>query len=348
MITTHKKRQRCLKRNPRHSQNWTLFYANARGITSKKISIMEIFGEVKPHLGFFTETMLGCSNGFKLDGYTFCGRSRDRKSCGGVGILVSDEIRNVVTPHETLRDIEISWISIRRKGLKPIFIGVYYGKQESRNSRNEMLIEMDKLSEEIQEKKNEGEVVLLMDGNGKIGLLGEDTSRNGKLLLDVFDECDLSIMNKSEKCSGKITRVNRKNPEQKSAIDFLVVTEEIEQQIQSVTIDEEGHYLLKGTSPSDHNSILVNLNIDEVDTKRAEKAVWWRLNAHVEKWGEFREKLAKKSQSCSSPMEIKNRNINNIYKKWRQVVEGCAYETIGKTTTKRGSGRPESFVVKSI
>ena len=337
-----------MKRNSRHSQNWTLFYANARGIKSKKISILEIFGDVKPQIGLFTETMLGCSNGFNLDGYTFCGRSRDKKSCGGVGILVSDEIRNVVTPHETLRDIELAWISIRRKTLKPIFIGVYYGKQESRNSRNEMLIEMDNLSEEIQEKKNEGEVILLMDGNGKIGLLGEDTSRNGKLLLDVFDECDLSIMNKSEKCKGKVTRVNRKNPEQQSAIDFLVVTEDMEQQIQGITIDEEGLYLLKGTSPSDHNSILVDLNIDEVDTKQAEKTIRWRLNAPVEKWGEFREKLAKKSQACSRLMDIKNRNINDIYKKWRHIVEGCAYETIGKTTTKRGSGQPESFVVKSI
>ena len=342
------RKHKARRRKSRHSQNWTLFYANARGITSKKTSIIEIFGEVKPQLGFFTETMLKCSNGFNIDGYTFCGRSRDKKSCGGVGILVSNEIQNVVTPHETLRDIELTWVSIRRRGLKPIFMGVYYGKQETRNTRNEMLIEMDKLSEEIHEKKNEGEVILLMDGNGKIGLLDEEISRNGSLLLDVFNECELNIMNKSEKCQGKITRVNRRYPEQKSAIDFLVVTEDVEQQIQSVTIDEEGDYLLKGSSASDHNSFLVNLNLKEVDTRQREKLVRWRLNAPVEKWVEFRDELSNKSQTCLDVMEASNKNIEYTYQKWKQTIEGCAHETIGKTTTKKGSGPPESFVVRSI
>ena len=143
-----------LKRRSRHTENWTLLYANARGIASKKLSIIEILGDLKPHLVFFTETMLKFSNGFRVDGYSFCGRSRDKKSCGGVGILVSEEIKSIVTPHETLRDIELLWISIRRKNMEPVFMGVYYGKQETRNNRKEMLEEMDKLSEEIQEKKN--------------------------------------------------------------------------------------------------------------------------------------------------------------------------------------------------
>ena len=37
-----------------------------------------------------------------------------------------------------------------------------------------MLNEMDLLSIDIHDKMNDGEVLLLMDGNGKIGLLGED------------------------------------------------------------------------------------------------------------------------------------------------------------------------------
>ena len=101
---------------------------------------------------------------------------------------MSDEIKSVVTPHKTQRDIELMWISIKKRNMKPTFMGIYYGKQESRNGRNEMLAGMDKLSLEIQENKNKGEVLLFMDGNGKIGLLGEEISRNGKLLFNVFDE----------------------------------------------------------------------------------------------------------------------------------------------------------------
>ena len=128
-----------------------------------------------------------------------------------------------------------------------------------------MLLEMDKLSEEIQEKKVEGDVILFMDGNGKIGILGEEASRNGKMLLEVFEECDLVIMNQSEKCTGAITRENRKKKDEKSAIDFLVVSQDVEDNIQKVTIDEKGNYLVSGSSPSDHNSFLVKLNLKNLE-----------------------------------------------------------------------------------
>ena len=165
---------------------------------------------MKPEIALFTETMLKGTSSFNIDGYTFCGKGREKKACGGVGILVHNDVKHIVTPHETQRNIELMWVSVRRNGQRPIYIGVYYGKQETRNNRNEMLSEMDELSDEIQEKKDEGEVMVFMDGNGKIGILGEEISRNGRLLLDLFEENNLEVMNLSERCEGAITRVNRK------------------------------------------------------------------------------------------------------------------------------------------
>ena len=176
-------------------QKWKLFYANARGLSSKKMSIIDILGELNPQIALFAETMLNANNGFKVEGYTFCGKSRSKKACGGVGILVKDELKHLITPHETDGDLELMWVSIRRKGSRPIFVGVYYGKQERGNNRNDMLIEMDRLSTEIQNKKNEGEVIIFMDGNGKIGMLGEDVSQNGEMLIQIFD-CDSSEQKK--------------------------------------------------------------------------------------------------------------------------------------------------------
>ena len=74
------------------------------------------------------------------------------------------------------RNIEVIWVSIRRKNLPPIIVGTYYGKQESRTSKEEIEKEMTLLTEELEEMKNEGEVLLTMDGNAKIGLLGEPIS----------------------------------------------------------------------------------------------------------------------------------------------------------------------------
>ena len=122
------KRQKC-------SENWTLFYANARGLTSKKVSLADILGEKKPQIALFSETMLKNGSNFEIDNYTFCGKGREKKSSGGVGILVSNHGKKIVTPHETQSEIEIIWVSVGRKDKKPIFIGL----QESRNTRNCML-----------------------------------------------------------------------------------------------------------------------------------------------------------------------------------------------------------------
>ena len=60
------------------------------------------------------------------------------------------------------------------------------------NSKQEIQKEMQLLNEEINERKKDGEVILTMDGNAKIGLLGEDISRNGKELLSVVNRSSKS------------------------------------------------------------------------------------------------------------------------------------------------------------
>ena len=63
---------------------------------------------------------------------------------------------------------------------------------------------------EITEYSAEGDILIAMDGNGKVGLLGEEKSRNGKLLEKVFETHSLILMNDSDKFTGKITRQNTK------------------------------------------------------------------------------------------------------------------------------------------
>ena len=80
------------------------------------------------------------------------------------------------------------WVSTRRKNdNQPLFFGCYYGEQETRCSKEEIQNEMSILSEEIERYQKEGEVIIFMDGNGKIGLLGEEKSRNGTLLDNIFE-----------------------------------------------------------------------------------------------------------------------------------------------------------------
>ena len=197
-------------------------YANIRGLKGKKSSLSEILHENEPHIFLLTETQLRTNTGINFNNYIFFGRKREGKVGGGVGILVRNDIKRNVAPHTTERNLEIQWVSVRRKCLPPLYIGTYYGKQETRTSKLEIENEMRNLTEEIEEIKKEGEVLMIMDGNAKIGLLNEDKSRNGKLLLEVFEKSGLHVMNNSTKCTGKITRMNTKNKDEYSAIDFVL------------------------------------------------------------------------------------------------------------------------------
>ena len=200
-------------------------YANVRGLKGKKTGISEIVQQHEPHIFLITETQLRSNLSESFSGYTFFHRKREGKVGGGVGILVKNEFRHNIAPHISDRPIEIMWLSVFRNNNVPLLIGVYYGKQESRTSNDEIEREMILLTEEINEMRNDGEILLAMDGNARIGLLGEPVSRNGKSLLKVFKDTDLHLVNNSEKCEGKITRVNTKNQTEFSAIDFVLASE---------------------------------------------------------------------------------------------------------------------------
>jgi hypothetical protein len=263
--------------------------------------------------------------------------NQEKISGGGTGIFVRNDIKGSVAPHLSERNIELMWISIRRKSCDPFFIGCYYGKQESRCSKDEIIKEMENLSEELCEVRKEGEVLVFMDGNGKLGLLGEEKSRNGKLLEKVFLENDLTLMNKSEKCTGKITRQNTKNKNEKSAIDFVVASAQAETWLQHMKIDEEGLMKIKGKNETDHNTIHVGIKISKLDAPRVVKRVSWRLTAPADKWQRFSYGLLKSEKEAYKIMLQGHIPMNVRYKKWFKLIETAGMKSIGKKVGMKNS-----------
>ena len=173
-----------------------------------------------------------------IEGYTFYSKCRTSSKGGGVGILIRNDIKSNVTPHISDREIELMWISLRRKNLPPLMIGTYYGKQENKTTKADIEREMMLLNEEITDMKRDGEILLAMDGNAKIGILGEPVSRNGSLLLQVVNDHNMSIINNTSKCKGKVNRVNTKNAAEKSAIDFMVTSENVEKWVERTVLQK--------------------------------------------------------------------------------------------------------------
>ena len=316
----------------------SILYANVRGLKSKMQCVKDILAETKPTVALFTETHLPDNTGIRFDGYSFFGKAREGKAGGGVGICVANDMKAVISPHHTKRELEIIWISIHRPGQLPIAIGVYYGKQES-VAYDEISEEFHNLTEEILEKKASGEIILCMDANSKIGLMGESVSRNGKLLREMVEECELDIVNEKSVCHGVITRQNRKNVEESSAIDLVLATNEASLWIEKMMIDECGDYRIRSKNESDHNTILIDMKVEKIDFGEKMTITEWNKKASPEKWEEFRRELEKAEKEAWDIMAMTDLSMTERYKKWEKLIYKAAIKTIGRATFKPGQAQ---------
>ena len=121
---------------------------------------------------------------------------------------------------------------------------------------NKLLFE--KVVRDIVELKGQGKEILLMgDFNGhigKAGIGGNRADKRGKLLKEAWDKWGLILVNRSEKCQGRWTRMRG---ESKSEIDFVLIEEGCVERVNRMTIYEEGEL---GLHQSDHNWVEVNIN----------------------------------------------------------------------------------------
>ena len=221
---------------------------------------------------------------------------------------------------------------------------MYYGKQESGVSKTEIEQEMDLLNEEINEKQKEGEVLLAMDGNGKVGILGERISRNGEQLLKVFADTDMNLLNKSSKCKGKITRQNTQRKEEYSAIDLILCNNSVTKCIKEIIIDEEGMYKISGSKDTDHNTITIKMDLSHIKNSKTITPTW-RINAPAEKWAEFRGILDTINFDMEKNMES---SLTEVYHDWQKCIESAAFCTIGKTSKNKKGHTSESAILKYL
>ena len=110
---THQRNIQSNNKNSVKNEIWKVMYTNIRGIKGKRSSLIEQLDSEKPHVFLLTETLLPTNSGIQITGYTFFGKSRQNRKGGGIGILIRDEIKNLISLHTSERDIEIMWISVR-------------------------------------------------------------------------------------------------------------------------------------------------------------------------------------------------------------------------------------------
>ena len=280
------------RRRIRKNKELTITTINVRGIKSKIKSLESLLQAEKIDIALITETKMRKGDQISIKGYRWIEKQRTDNKGGGVGILVSEKIANNTTENNNLDDhelLESKWIRIECRP-RNIAVGVFYGPQE--NEKVEKVKEIyNALSHQLHQIQDECDIILAGDFNAKLKISKENCeqaeSRNGKILQEMITENNLTpaTINADH---GIWTRANRKIKNEKSVIDYIMVSPRIMSGINTVIVDEEGHLSIKGKNETDHNTLLMTMKIN--DTRKPKYIKKWNLG-NKEGWKEFNKKV---------------------------------------------------------
>ena len=114
-------------------------------------------------------------------------------------------------------------------------------------------------------------IILQLDANAKIGKenLTNDPNNvtpNGKILLDIVERQNMTIVNTLMLCKGVITRERvTTNKTERSVLDYIIVCDKLKEYLEEMIIDEDRiHVLTKAgrkETNSDHNLLYSRFSI---------------------------------------------------------------------------------------
>ena len=181
-----------------------------------------------------------------------------------------------------------------------------------------------------------------MDANSKLGskYIPGDThiqSENGKLLSGIIERHSLVIGNSLDKCKGLITRKRATiNGVEESIIDFVVISEDLKDELESIEIDDKrNHVLTKITKTkngpkrieSDHNTIFTTFKIPwNKRTKEDRVEVYNLKNKDCQKIFKEATKGCNNNQNLSSVFGEEgdlNNQTQRFVKRLQKTIKQC-------------------------
>ena len=327
------------RRSRKKPAGYNIMYANCRGIKGKMVSLKEIVEKESPDIIVLNETMYKNNEETKLKAYKSYTNNRENRSGGGIEIMVRNCVQNrTVKVSEGNEDIEELTVrtETRKRALNIISL---YGKIEGRESKDKINNQFSHLEELIQHIEKAGEdYILIGDLNAKIGnkengIKGNNEAINeaGKSFLNLEEKTKAIIVNKTEKCTGKWTRVNTKNEKEKSILDYVMTNESLYEDLIEMKIDEEKllrltKYKGKEIKETDHNTIIIKIE-DEVVKQRKEKQHRWKTN-NDEAWEKYKNTTEDNKELDKTWKNEKDTNKN--WREWKHIVYKILNETLGK------------------
>ena len=201
-----------------------------------------------------------------------------RSKCGGGSMIGVHGSLNPILISSYEEEFELLVVETKI-GNQVIRFITGYGPQENWDEMQKLPFFIA-LDQEVGKAQSEGiSVYISMDANSKLGpeyIPGDlhTMSKNGEVLAEIIEKNALIVANGlANKCEGSVTRqrVTEEGRIERSTIDFVIVSQALEQYIDKVKVDEERHNVLTkvtrhkngsiSKTEADHNIIETDLNI---------------------------------------------------------------------------------------
>ena len=267
-----KKTRRGIKKREQLTEKLLIIGTNANGLQSKKNSFSNLLANYQPQVAMVQETKMKRQGQIAIQGYELLEKLRQDKDGGGLMIGFRTDIEGVPVVVSNLdNDVEILVVEVALKFMTIRFL-TGYGPQED-TSEDVLNNFYASLEEEIIhcEQENCG-MVAELDCNAKLGqelIIGDPNkmSNNGRLLWEIMERRDCTVVNTTSMCHGVITRSRKKGKvREESVLDYVIVNAIMLPYVDTMEIDETKATSLtrykKGKAiPSDHNTLKCTFNI---------------------------------------------------------------------------------------
>ena len=259
------------KMNRRLSKNIALMYSNIQGFLGKKDSIIDIMERAMCDICLLTETM---TVNVKLKGMKCI---TAKKSVGqNVAIVLRGSVAGVVPMKLYEPNEVVNMLGVRLEIAKNNFKRFYTAhlKQMSTNDKDTIIDQFEEIRQQFRQAAISGEGMLLVcDANVHVGGAAipgckDEQDWGGVKVLEIIESEGLYLVNREELCNGIVTRVDPRNGT-RSTLDLAICNEHMFTNITEMVIDEKEEfrptkYCGKKSTKSDHNTILLKLNVGKI------------------------------------------------------------------------------------
>ena len=317
---------------------FSLMGSNANGIQAKKSSLKENINFFQPSAITLQETKLRRTGTLKLTGYQIFEKVRSGYG-GGLLTAVNENLSPVLISTGKCEESEILVVQCKAQNYDIRIINAY-GPQEDLFNKEKIYSFWQELEQEVVTAiEDECLVVIELDANAKLGSEhNEDdphnVTENGKLLLDIAQRQNLSIVNTMDVCEGVITRERiTKNRVERSVLDYVIVCQRMKDFVKKMVIDEDRiHVLTKYASKkglkkhklSDHNILFSKFSIHVEDKPRkVRKEIFLMKNKESQEL--FYEETSKSNFLTSSFSQGSDfpRNASIFFKRLNSCIHKC-------------------------